>query len=88
MNFDQSTYSIDEDKGSVQLLLELSGPSETRITIRVFSTDGSATGKDLYSLTAKYYYNIYLFCLPIDKFYTVKCQCKVLMNKMIAIDVA
>ena len=54
VNFDQSTYSIDEDKGSVQLLLELSNPSTTDITIRVFSSDGSATGKDLYSLTATY----------------------------------
>ena len=45
VNFDQSTYGIDEDKGSVQLLLELSNPSTTDITIRVFSSDGSATGK-------------------------------------------
>ena len=47
VNFDQSTYAINEDKGSVQLLLELSNPSTTDITVRVFSRDGSATGKDL-----------------------------------------
>ena len=46
MNFDQSTYAINEDKGSVQLLLGLSNPSTTDITVRVFSSDGSATGKD------------------------------------------
>ena len=46
MNFDQSMYSTDEDKGSVQLVLILSSPSTTDITVRVFSDDGSATGKD------------------------------------------
>ena len=45
VNFDQSTYSTDEDKGSVQLVLILSNPSATDITVRVFSDDGSATGK-------------------------------------------
>ena len=45
MNFDQSVYGIDEDKGLVQLILILNSPSTTNITVRVFSDDGSATGK-------------------------------------------
>ena len=46
VNFDQSTYGIDEDKGPVQLMLILSNPSTADITIRVFSNDGLATGED------------------------------------------
>ena len=42
----QSTYNVDEDDGSAQPVLVLSNPSSTDITISVFSTDGSATGKD------------------------------------------
>ena len=45
VNFSQSTYGIDEDKGPLQLMLILSNPSTTNITIRVFSNDGSATGE-------------------------------------------
>ena len=45
MGFAQLRYNIDEDKGSVQLLLELSNASTTDITIRLLSIDGSATGK-------------------------------------------
>ena len=45
MNFDQSVYGIDEDKGLVQLTLILNSPSTTNITVRIFSDDGSATGK-------------------------------------------
>ncbi|XP_065900323.1 adhesion G-protein coupled receptor V1-like [Dysidea avara] len=43
-NFNQSTYNVDEDDGPAQLVLVLSNPSSTDITISVFSTDGSATG--------------------------------------------
>ena len=46
MKFNQSTYNIDEDDGPAQPVLVLSNPSSTDITISVFSTDGSATGKD------------------------------------------
>ena len=46
MKFNQSTYNVDEDDGPVQPVLLLSNPSSTDITISVFSTDGSATGKD------------------------------------------
>ena len=46
VNFNQSAYNVDEDDGPVQLVLVLSNPSSTDITISVFSTDGSATGKD------------------------------------------
>ena len=45
--FDQSTYNIDEDDGPAQPVLVLSNPSSTDFTISVFSTGGSATGKDI-----------------------------------------
>ena len=45
-NFTQSTYHVDEDDGPAQPVLVLSNPSSTDIIISVFSTDGSATGKD------------------------------------------
>ena len=46
INFTQSTYSVDEDDGPAQPVLVLSNPSSADVTISVFSTDGSATGKD------------------------------------------
>ena len=46
INFNQSAYNVDEDDGPAQPVLVLSYPSSTDITISVFSTDGSATGKD------------------------------------------
>ena len=46
LSFNQSTYNVDEDDGPTQPVLVLSNPSSTDITISVFSTDGSATGKD------------------------------------------
>jgi len=45
VNFNQSTYNVDEDDGPAQPVLVLSDPSSTDITINVFNTDGSATGK-------------------------------------------
>ena len=47
VNFSQSTYSIEEDDGPVQLMLLLSNPSPTDITVEVYSIDinGSASGK-------------------------------------------
>ncbi|XP_065905004.1 uncharacterized protein [Dysidea avara] len=44
VNFNQSTYNVDESDGPAQPVLVLSNPSSTDITISVFSTDGSATG--------------------------------------------
>jgi len=46
VTFNQSTYNVDEDDGPLQPVLVLSNPSSTDITISVFSTDGSATGKN------------------------------------------
>ena len=46
INFTQSIHNVDEDDGPAQPVLVLSNPSSTDITISVFSTDGSATGKD------------------------------------------
>ena len=45
LKFNQSAYNVDEDDGPAQPVLVLSNPSSTDITISVFSTDGSATGK-------------------------------------------
>jgi len=47
VNFNQSTYNVDEDDGPAQPVLVLSNPSSISITISVFSTNGSATGKDI-----------------------------------------
>ena len=47
IDFNQSTYNVDEDDGPAQPVLVLSNPSSTDITISVFSTDGSATGNDI-----------------------------------------
>ena len=44
--FSQSLYSIDEDKGPVQVVFILSVSSTSDIIITVFSNDGSATGKN------------------------------------------
>ena len=43
--FDQTTYSVNEDGGSVQIALVLSRPSSTTVTVEMFNTDGSATGE-------------------------------------------
>ena len=45
MNFDQSTYTIDEDNGPLQPVLVLSNPSTYLINVQVNSTDGSAIGE-------------------------------------------
>ena len=45
VNFSQSTYSVDEDDGPAQLVLVLSNPSSTDITVEVTSNDITATGE-------------------------------------------
>ena len=45
VNFDQSTYTIDEDDGPLQPVLILSNPSTHLINVQVNSTDGSAVGE-------------------------------------------
>ena len=45
VNFDQSIYSIDESSGQVLITVILDEPPSTAITVVVFTTDGSATGK-------------------------------------------
>jgi len=46
VKFTKSKIKVKEDNGLTQPVLVLSNPSSTDITISVFSTDGSATGKD------------------------------------------
>jgi len=46
VSFNQSTYSVDEDDRPAQPVLVLSNPSSSDITVQVFSTDGTATGKE------------------------------------------
>ena len=46
MTFSQSLYSIDEDKGPVNLVLIVSNPSTTDIIVAIFRSDGSGTSKN------------------------------------------
>ena len=43
--FTETTYTVDEDGGSVTIGVELSNPSATNTVVEVFNTDGSATGE-------------------------------------------
>ena len=45
VSFEQSTYSVNEDGGSVQPVLVLSNPSSTDITVQVKDPLGSATSE-------------------------------------------
>ena len=45
VSFSQSVYSIIEHKGPIQVIIILSTLSEIDITVKVFSNNGSATGK-------------------------------------------
>ena len=45
LNFSQSSYSVNEDDGVVQLELILSNPSSTDFTIQVISNSTTALGK-------------------------------------------
>ena len=43
--FSQTMYSVNENAGSAQIGLILSGPSSTDTTVQVTNTDGTATGE-------------------------------------------
>ena len=43
--FSQSAYSVKENDEPAQAVLVLSSPSSTDVTVEVYNTDGSATGK-------------------------------------------
>ena len=45
VHFNQSSYSVNENNSPAQSVLVLSNPSSADITVTVFSTDESATGK-------------------------------------------
>ena len=45
ITFSQSTYSVNENNESVQLVLVLSNPSSTDIPVRVRDTNNTATGE-------------------------------------------
>ena len=45
VKFSQLAYSVGENNGMVQILLVLSNPSSTDITVQVSNTDGSASGE-------------------------------------------
>ena len=45
VNFNQSTYSVNENDRILQPVLILSNPSSTDITVQVRSTDKTATGE-------------------------------------------
>ena len=44
VSFEHPTYSVDEHDGPVLLTMILSNPSSNDVTIKVFTTNGSATG--------------------------------------------
>ena len=50
VSFDHSTYSVNEGDGQVMLMLVLSHPSLSDVTITVATFDGSATCKNVYTL--------------------------------------
>ena len=45
VRFEQSVYTVDEGGESVELVLILSSPISTDISIPVYTTDGSAIGR-------------------------------------------
>ena len=45
MSFQQQTYFVNEDNGSVQVVLNLSNPSSNDTTVQVLNIDRSATGE-------------------------------------------
>ena len=45
VSFEELTYSVDENDGTVELVLLLSDSLSTNVTIQVVATDGSATGE-------------------------------------------
>ena len=47
VSFEQLVYNVNETDEGVEPVLVLSNPSSSVITVQVFSTDGSATGKQL-----------------------------------------
>ena len=47
VRFHQSDYSVDEHDGLAKLVLVLSNPLSTDISVQVNDTNGSATGKYL-----------------------------------------
>ena len=48
VNFSQSLYSVNENSGSVEIVMILSNPSPSDITVQVINTEGSATGKSAF----------------------------------------
>jgi len=44
VSFNQSTYSVNEDDGPIQLVLALSSPTMTSITVEIEYSDDTATG--------------------------------------------
>ena len=50
ISFNQSTYSVDEDSGSVKPVLLLNNPSLNDFTMRVLSINESASGKLITSM--------------------------------------
>ena len=44
VSFNESAYSVNENEGPVQLVLVLSNPSSTDVTVEVTDRGGTATG--------------------------------------------
>ena len=68
--FGQTVYSVIENTGPAQLVLALSNPSSTDITVQVTNTDGSAAGEYIhnYVLTRPVIINCIHCDMKITKF--------------------
>ena len=47
ISFNQSTYNINEDIGTVKLVLVLSNPSSTNTSVEIIESQGTATSKHI-----------------------------------------
>ena len=71
VNFNQSTYSVNENDRILQPVLILSNPSSTDITVQVRSTDKTATGeyhdRGMYIIGSMQHRIVHCICLLIYK---------------------
>ena len=54
MSFEQSSYAVNENSFVVNPVLVVSNLVSKRFNVRVFATDGSATGRHLYVVETMY----------------------------------
>ena len=62
VNFEQSTYSVYEDSGSVQLVLVLKKPSSTDLTVRVKMFNQQTSATSMYVCSYVHHNLLYMYC--------------------------